>query len=41
MINKKQYSKPQVIELDNAISMTLGFGWRFREVLFNRRRRFF
>jgi hypothetical protein len=38
MITKKQYSKPQMIEVDDAIKITLGIGWRSREVLFNRRR---
>jgi hypothetical protein len=41
MTAKKQYSKPQLLEVGNAIKTTLALGTRRREILFNRRRLFF
>jgi hypothetical protein len=41
-MTKKQYSKPQLLEVGNAIKTTLAFNvGRTREFLFNRRRIFF
>lgn len=33
---KKEYSKPQLIEMGSAVSLTLGFGRIFRDRFFGR-----